>query len=367
MIQELFGDAGLLVGERKISFNGGSVLFESSPSSSPSPISSSSSSSSAATTTITTAPPTSSAPENLRCPRCDSSNTKFCYYNNYNLTQPRHFCKTCRRYWTKGGALRNIPIGGGCRKNKTSISTASSTASKSSTAGKAKTNYVCSSSEIIKSLGSGFSSTHQLLGSPNNSGTVLWGSPQSSQMLAFLKANQNPNPNISLSSNPMIMGVKDDQGPITGSCPNVNNVGSSSLSSSLVGARALSLETTDLGHQVPSIGLFGSLSRNNHVQNHQSQLLQLQHQLPQQSGAVLLGEIQNMGIVHQELFQRVRSLSNQYSTTDCLTQGLALSTLNNNSSSILEPAIGSGGEFGHWNNQPFSWSDLPASNNPSFP
>eukprot|EP01018_Ginkgo_biloba_P013885 Gb_31997 [translate_table: standard] len=56
----------------------------------------------------------------LRCPRCDSPNTKFCYYNNYNLTQPRHFCKTCRRYWTKGGALRNVPIGGGCRKNKRS-------------------------------------------------------------------------------------------------------------------------------------------------------------------------------------------------------------------------------------------------------
>ncbi|XP_073284573.1 dof zinc finger protein DOF5.7-like [Primulina huaijiensis] len=54
----------------------------------------------------------------LKCPRCDSTNTKFCYYNNYNLTQPRHFCKTCRRYWTKGGALRNVPIGGGCRKNK---------------------------------------------------------------------------------------------------------------------------------------------------------------------------------------------------------------------------------------------------------
>ncbi|XP_057807175.1 dof zinc finger protein DOF5.7-like [Salvia miltiorrhiza] len=54
----------------------------------------------------------------LRCPRCDSPNTKFCYYNNYSLTQPRHFCKTCRRYWTKGGALRSVPIGGGCRKNK---------------------------------------------------------------------------------------------------------------------------------------------------------------------------------------------------------------------------------------------------------
>ncbi|KAJ8771235.1 hypothetical protein K2173_026122 [Erythroxylum novogranatense] len=53
----------------------------------------------------------------LKCPRCDSPNTKFCYYNNYSLTQPRHFCKTCRRYWTRGGALRNVPMGGGCRKN----------------------------------------------------------------------------------------------------------------------------------------------------------------------------------------------------------------------------------------------------------
>ncbi|KAI6671803.1 hypothetical protein NL676_006688 [Syzygium grande] len=54
--------------------------------------------------------------EQLKCPRCDSTNTKFCYYNNYNLSQPRHFCKGCRRYWTKGGALRNIPVGGGTRK-----------------------------------------------------------------------------------------------------------------------------------------------------------------------------------------------------------------------------------------------------------
>ncbi|KAF2318765.1 hypothetical protein GH714_010542 [Hevea brasiliensis] len=32
-----------------------------------------------------------------------------CYFNNYSLTQPRHFCKTCRRYWTRGGALRSVP------------------------------------------------------------------------------------------------------------------------------------------------------------------------------------------------------------------------------------------------------------------
>ncbi|KAF8389894.1 hypothetical protein HHK36_024412 [Tetracentron sinense] len=54
----------------------------------------------------------------LKCPRCESLNTKFCYYNNYNLSQPRHFCKGCRRYWTKGGVLRNVPVGGGCRKTK---------------------------------------------------------------------------------------------------------------------------------------------------------------------------------------------------------------------------------------------------------
>ncbi|XP_027177383.1 uncharacterized protein LOC113776431 [Coffea eugenioides] len=52
------------------------------------------------------------------CPRCGSSNTKFCYYNNYSLTQPRYFCKGCRRYWTKGGSLRNVPVGGGCRKGR---------------------------------------------------------------------------------------------------------------------------------------------------------------------------------------------------------------------------------------------------------
>ncbi|PPD90546.1 hypothetical protein GOBAR_DD12514 [Gossypium barbadense] len=55
--------------------------------------------------------------EQLPCPRCDSTNTKFCYYNNYNFSQPRHFCKSCRRYWTHGGTLRDIPVGGGTRKN----------------------------------------------------------------------------------------------------------------------------------------------------------------------------------------------------------------------------------------------------------
>ncbi|GMI81789.1 OBF-binding protein 3 [Hibiscus trionum] len=61
----------------------------------------------------------------LKCPRCESTNTKFCYFNNYSLTQPRHFCKTCRRYWTRGGALRSVPVGGGCRRNKKKKSSSS--------------------------------------------------------------------------------------------------------------------------------------------------------------------------------------------------------------------------------------------------
>ncbi|XP_008646787.1 dof zinc finger protein DOF3.6-like isoform X2 [Zea mays] len=68
----------------------------------------------------------------LKCPRCESTNTKFCYYNNYSLSQPRHFCKTCRRYWTRGGSLRNVPVGGGCRRNKRSSKSSSSSAGSSS-------------------------------------------------------------------------------------------------------------------------------------------------------------------------------------------------------------------------------------------
>ncbi|OWM72952.1 dof zinc finger protein DOF1.5 [Punica granatum] len=54
----------------------------------------------------------------IPCPRCNSMDTKFCYFNNYNVNQPRHFCRGCQRYWTAGGALRNVPIGAGRRKSK---------------------------------------------------------------------------------------------------------------------------------------------------------------------------------------------------------------------------------------------------------
>ncbi|KAM3340910.1 dof zinc finger protein DOF2.4 [Capsicum galapagoense] len=95
----------------------------------------------------------------LKCPRCDSTNTKFCYFNNYSLSQPRHFCKACKRYWTRGGALRNVPVGGGCRRNKRSSNSKSgnnnnnnnnskSPASSTSTDGRQATNNSGSTSTI---------------------------------------------------------------------------------------------------------------------------------------------------------------------------------------------------------------------------
>ena len=49
-----------------------------------------------------------------------SPDPQFCYYNNYNIKQPRYFCKACQRYWTAGGILRNVPVGAGRRKSKAS-------------------------------------------------------------------------------------------------------------------------------------------------------------------------------------------------------------------------------------------------------
>ncbi|KAJ1273863.1 hypothetical protein BS78_05G017400 [Paspalum vaginatum] len=54
----------------------------------------------------------------LKCPRCDSTRTKFCYFNNYSSAQPRHLCRNCHRYWTHGGVLRDIPVGAAYRRRR---------------------------------------------------------------------------------------------------------------------------------------------------------------------------------------------------------------------------------------------------------
>ncbi|CAK7356825.1 unnamed protein product [Dovyalis caffra] len=114
--------------------------------------------------------------EQLKCPRCDSSNTKFCYYNNYNLSQPRHFCKNCKRYWTKGGALRNIPVGGGSRKNtkRSSSATKRSNPDPNSDPAKATRRVADSSSSTTSSATTG-TSGQQLAGNENPDRTRIYG------------------------------------------------------------------------------------------------------------------------------------------------------------------------------------------------
>ncbi|GFP80606.1 dof zinc finger protein dof5.8, partial [Phtheirospermum japonicum] len=46
----------------------------------------------------------------------------------HQVSQPRHFCKSCRRYWTHGGTLRDIPIDGGSRRNAKRCRTGNSAA-----------------------------------------------------------------------------------------------------------------------------------------------------------------------------------------------------------------------------------------------
>ncbi|XP_022773965.1 dof zinc finger protein DOF5.7-like [Durio zibethinus] len=320
MIQELLGGtAGLNIGgEMKISISGS--ILEGTPTSSPSP-----SPSSSTTTTTNSTASGNSENRNLRCPRCDSSNTKFCYYNNYNLTQPRHFCKTCRRYWTKGGALRNVPIGGGCRKSK---NTTVSTYVGKSSAVKMKTVV----SEIGRSgLGNGFD--HELQSSP-----ILWASPQSSNLLALLRNTQNPNPNTL--SNPV--NIKAE----------VSLVGSHVMNEPAVATGALNAGTLGLDplSQFPSLGIWSPFWKNN----------QHQEQQQQQNNGFLLGEVQNTGI--QELYQRLKSSSSYYSDSSAVVLGNMASS-SSSSSSILESAPVVGGELGYWNPAfSSSWS-----NNGAYP
>ncbi|GJZ92420.1 DOF zinc finger protein DOF1.1-like protein [Tanacetum coccineum] len=333
MIQELFGGgaAGLLNRDRNLPISG--VFEPSSPSPSPSPSSSTTTTPTTnAATTITN--PTTSDVQKLRCPRCDSSNTKFCYYNNYNLTQPRHFCKTCRRYWTKGGALRNVPIGGGCRKNKgtTIVSTVGKPMSAN---GKLK---AVVSSELGKSgFINGFE--HEF-----NHNPILWsGPPQTSHLLSLLRASQNPNHNPNFASNSL--NHLKDQNFMGGS--NMGNLGFESLG------------------QTSSLGLCSSLWRNNQV-NQQAQQNHHEQQQHQQQGIMNTNhEVEN----NENRYQTLRSSSPvSYYHHDQTTPVILGGNVVNNSSStststILDSApVLASGEIGFWNHNQLQWSDLPAAN-----
>lgn len=336
MIQELLGgaSASLIAGERKISItNGGGALLLTPPTSSSPSLSPSCTTS--ITTSTATATSSNSENQNLRCPRCDSSNTKFCYYNNYNLTQPRHFCKTCRRYWTKGGALRNVPIGGGCRKSKSS-------GMSNSVAKQTATKMKAVASELGRSSSQGLLD-QELPQTP----AILWGSPQNSQLMALLRAtqNQNPNPNPS----PMSISVKGE-GNLMGSHSHMVST-ESLLANGLLNPRtSLGFDDGRVGEALPSLGLCSSFWRNN------------QDQTQQQNNGFALGEHQSSGV--QELYHKLRSSSSSINYCGSDNSPVFLSNMASSSSSlsnILESSSVSGSEFGCWN-PTLSWSDLPTTN-----
>ncbi|XP_061341870.1 dof zinc finger protein DOF2.2-like [Gastrolobium bilobum] len=336
MIQELLGGASFISGERKISINGEALLTHTpSPSSLPSctaSVTTTSTANAAATTTTTTTAAASSNSENqnLRCPRCDSSNTKFCYYNNYNLTQPRHFCKTCRRYWTKGGALRNVPIGGGCRKNK-SVSVSNSVAKVSATKMKAV------ASELGRSgLGHGYD--HELPLTP-----ILWGSPQNTHLLALMRASQNQNQNPNPNPSPMSINAVTvkEEGNLMGSQSHM--VTEPLIGNGLLNPRTLGYDAVG---QAPSLGLFSSFWRNNQEQTHQT------------NNGFVLGELQNSGI--QELYHKLRSSSVNY-CSDSSPIFLGNMASSPSLSNILDSSSVHGSELGCWN-PTVSWSDPPTTN-----
>ncbi|CAI0468731.1 unnamed protein product [Linum tenue] len=132
-------------------------------------------------------------PPAQKCPRCDSVNTKFCYYNNYSLSQPRYFCKACRRYWTQGGTLRNVPVGGGCRKGKRA-KTSSSASSSSSSASQSPTTTSSAGHQFLGS--SNLSLPSQYMISPPLPPAAGLGSYYPGGAAGFLNPIQSLNPNL---------------------------------------------------------------------------------------------------------------------------------------------------------------------------
>ncbi|MCL7033004.1 hypothetical protein MKW94_009685 [Papaver nudicaule] len=287
-----------------------------------------------ATTTTTT---TFSDQQNLRCPRCDSDNTKFSYYNNYNVNQPRHFCKTCRRYWTKGGAFRNVPIGSGRRKNKGSIVLTNSV--KPNSKGKIRK----ASPGIVRSgLCCGYDD--ELTPSHNQ---IIWPSqkPQSSQLLDLQRANTpNRNPDF----------IKEE-GNMSGSHMTMD-----SAVTSMVALNGRSLSLNLLGNSTTPCSVCSYFRRTN---NNNQQTLQQQEQQQEQQQGFLEGE--NMNTEIQELYQRLVSSANCYSSGNSSASILntavpSISTASN----MFEPVvIAIAGVGNNWNNpSSFDRSNLSTTN-----
>ncbi|CAL9086632.1 unnamed protein product [Musa acuminata var. zebrina] len=354
MIHELLGG---VMEERKNSCPGG-LLIDPSSSSPTSPVSSKSRSSSSPSLSSITADHhhQQQQQKNLRCPRCDSTNTKFCYYNNYNLTQPRHFCKTCRRYWTKGGALRNVPIGGGCRKTR-AVAAIAVPGVCAKSAGATKTRPA--SPDLV--LRSGL-----VGGLENELSSTLWPSPHPSHLISLLRSSSVQNPNSILHSTPSLhlnSAIIDEDKTLLGShtvadpggTPNSHSPSLEALSQLALGASPWTNSNN-----------YSSSYRHHHHHHQQSQ---------PQNDDMLLGvtpssEIQDLyqkfkssANYHNEQLQTVMSNVGSFGSSCSPTASLMTmaGTLTNATAPIMDHIPLSAGEFGNWN-PGLAWSDLPTLN-----
>ncbi|XP_065027238.1 dof zinc finger protein 2 isoform X3 [Musa acuminata AAA Group] len=337
MIQERLGG---VVEEKNISHPGGLLIDHSSSSSPTSSVSSQSqSSSSSSLSSAASEQQQQQQQNNLRCPRCDSTNTKFCYYNNYNLAQPRHFCKTCRRYWTKGGALRNVPIGGGCRKSK--VAPAIALAGGYGRSGATKTKPAPSDLFLRSNLTSG-------LDNELPSGPILCAPPHTSHLMTLFRSTtvQNPNPNLNSATHRALFGattVAEQEGTL----------------------HAHSLSLDPLSH----LGLCASLCRNNNSYSYQQQPQQQQQQQPQQNNnntdiQDLCHRLKSSSSCYNDQLQTVANDVGSFDPSSCSTAASVITAASMATSSptpIMEHIRHSLGEFGHWN-QALAWPDLPTPN-----
>ncbi|KAL8192494.1 hypothetical protein R6Q57_027679 [Mikania cordata] len=158
----------------------------------------------------------------LKCPRCDSTNTKFCYYNNYNKTQPRHFCKGCKRHWTEGGTLRNVPVGAGRKNKRVKLANSTTTTDHSLGLNDQKCSMFPDDKGLFFRLTDG--EFHQVSWDFNNDGFI---NGNNSQNLGFLMhsnlsfSDTNPIPMIPTS---LLSSIKDDPFTRTIMMPNTSTV-----------------------------------------------------------------------------------------------------------------------------------------------
>lgn len=233
--------------------------------------------------------------------------------------------------------MRNVPIGGGCRKNKNT--TLSTSITKSNAAAKLKSVV----SEIGRSGGLANGFDHDQLPST----PFLWtASPHNSHLLALLRQPQNPNTTTLLSN--QVSSVKEEVGFIGSHSPMI----STEPAAAVLSSRALGVDPLS---QVPSLGLSSSLWKN-------------PSQNQTQQNGFLSGEEQTSSGI-QELYQRLRSSASTYYNDNSAAVHLSnmacssSSTSSSSSSYTLESAPMAPTELGYtWNNPAFSWADLSTTN-----